>query len=98
MEPQQQTPQSQQIGPQPSTEAPQTMPGTEQRIKKHGKFWLIAPASSLTAGLFAAMLGRFVTVEAVHTLLNVIAYILIGFGALAFIPGLLYGFVLVKKK
>ncbi len=69
-------------------------------MKKRGIFWLVAPAASAIAGFIIWIGFSFVLSggSVFQTIVNLIAFILMGFGVLAFIPGLIYGIVLVSKK
>jgi hypothetical protein len=66
--------------------------------KRRAYFWLLAPTISFIVGFTISLVNGLITVEIVHLLGNIAALLLIGFGIFGFIPGLIYGFVLLNKK
>lgn len=67
-------------------------------IQKRAVFWLVAPAGSFAAGILVAAINHFIPLGAAHSLVNVVVYLLLGFGIVGFIPGVIYGIILMSKK
>ncbi len=78
---------------------PPSQPSVSSKSKKRGIFWLIGPALFVVAGFTLAFINQFTGLDnPIHVVLNLVSFILIGGGSLAFIPGLVYGIVLLNKK
>ena len=68
-------------------------------MKKRGMFWLIEPAALAIVGFIVAGLNSLTDANSgLHMALNLLAFLCMGVGVLAFIPGLIYGIVLLNKK
>lgn len=67
--------------------------------KKRAKFWIFGPAVSFASGSLVGFLNTFTNShDSLHVILNLIAFLLIAPAVLAFIPGIIYGLVLLNKK
>lgn len=68
-------------------------------MKKRGIFWISAPAAAVVAGIvILALNGLTSATSGLHVIVNLIDFLLIGAGVIAFVPGLIYGIVLLTKK
>lgn len=68
-------------------------------MKQRGIFWVTAPAALVIIGIVLLALNGLTPIgSAIHTILNLIDFLLLGVGIIAFVPGLIYGIVLLTKK
>ncbi|RWZ78392.1 MAG: hypothetical protein EOT05_01360 [Candidatus Microsaccharimonas sossegonensis] len=68
-------------------------------MKKRGIFWIIAPPGLVVVGVIVWVLNSIIDPSSgIGVVLNLIAFLFMGFGVLAFIPGLIYGVILLSKK
>ena len=68
-------------------------------MKKRGIFWLVFPAALTLIGVIILALSSLTeTASGINVVLNLLSFLFTGAGVIAFIPGLIYGIVILTKK
>ena len=68
-------------------------------MKKRGIFWLVSPVALTFIGLIILGLNSLTDPgSGIHVVLNLFSFLFTGVGFIAFIPGLIYGIVILTKK
>ena len=71
----------------------------QSTFKKRALFWIIAPASFIGVGLVLGFVNRFTPLDSpVHVIINLVTFLFIYGGIVAFVPGMVYGIVLLRRR
>ena len=68
-------------------------------MKKRGLFWIITPSALGILGIIIMAINGLTPADSgVSVILNLLAFLCIGLGMVAFIPGLIYGIIVLNRK